>query len=122
MAQVAAQAAKLRDRADGLGPLDREAGLDGNARVIDLHHLAGPSPAGAVAPALGVAVELAPPAWVSRARSRTRPAREQPTAFAAKLVEALGGLRRKFVADRVEAIKFAVRTFDLHGALPPFGF
>ena len=32
-------------------------------------------------------------------------------------VEALGGLRRKFVAGRVEATEFAVRTFDLHGAL-----
>ena len=43
-------------------------------------------------------------------------------AFAAKpveqreLVEALGGLRRKFVADRVETIKSAVWTFGLHGA------
>ena len=27
-----------------------------------------------------------------------------------------GGLRRKFVADRVEAVKFPVRTFGLHGA------
>ncbi len=31
-------------------------------------------------------------------------------------VEALGGLRRKFVAGRVEAIKPAVRIFGLHGA------
>ncbi len=47
-------------------------------------------------------------------------------AFAAKpveqseLVEVLGGVRRKFVADRVEAIKFAVRTFGLHGACARF--
>ncbi len=46
--------------------------------------------------------------------------------FAAKqveqreLVEALGGLRRKFVADRIETIKFAVRTFGLHGAFSRF--
>ncbi len=33
-----------------------------------------------------------------------------------EIVEALGGLRRKFVADRIDAIKFAVRIFDLHGA------
>ncbi len=60
-ARIGAHAAKLRDRAYGLGLLDREAGLDGDARMIDLHHLAGLSPAGAVAPAPGVAVELAPP-------------------------------------------------------------
>ncbi len=60
-ARVGAHAAKLRDRADGLELLDREAGLDGDARVVDLHHLAGLSPAVAVAPASGVAVELAPP-------------------------------------------------------------
>ncbi len=60
-ARVGAHAAKLRDRAYGLGLLDREAGLDGDARMVDLHHLAGLSPAVAAAPALGVAVELAPP-------------------------------------------------------------
>ncbi len=44
-------------------------------------------------------------------------------AFASKLVEqrerveALGGLRRKLVAGRLETIKFAVRMFDLHGAI-----
>ncbi len=60
-ARVGAHIAKLRDRADGLGLLDAEAGVDGDAHVIDLHHLAGLSAAGAVAPASGVAVELAPP-------------------------------------------------------------
>ena len=60
-ARAGAHAAKLRDRAYGLGLLDREAGLDGDARMIDLHHLAGLSPAGAVALAAGVAVELALP-------------------------------------------------------------
>ncbi len=33
-----------------------------------------------------------------------------------KLVEALGGLRRKFVADRIETAESTVRTFGLHGA------
>ncbi len=37
-----------------------------------------------------------------------------------ELVEALGGRRRKFVADRIETIKFAVRTFGLHGAFSSF--
>ncbi len=37
-----------------------------------------------------------------------------------ELVEALDGLQRKFVASRIEMIKFAVRTFDLHGAFPAF--
>ncbi len=60
-ARVGAHAAKLRDRAHRLELLDAEAGLDGDAHVVDLHHLAGLSPAGAVAPAAGVAVELAPP-------------------------------------------------------------
>ena len=41
--------AKLRDRADGLGLLDRETGLDGAAQVVDLRHLARLSPTGAVA-------------------------------------------------------------------------
>ena len=217
-ARAGAHATKLRDRADGLGLLDREAGLDGDARMIDLHHLAGLSPAGAVAPAPGVAVELAPPLGLCspvmerdglgpagphqagdhapggglagreavlarqhgadlgappqrKAKARLahqlelgggplalpHPARAAAAvgqgadallaqaplpaagrrpgaadrlqggrfgrAFKAKLVkqretvEALGGLRRKFVADRFETIKFAVRMFDLHGAL-----
>ena len=60
-ARIGAHAAKLRDRADGLEFLDAEAGLDGDARMVDLDHLAGLSAAGAVAPAAGVAVELAPP-------------------------------------------------------------
>ncbi len=60
-ARVGAHAAKLRDRAHGLGLLDREACLDGDARMVDLHHPAGLAPAGAVAPALSVAVELALP-------------------------------------------------------------
>ncbi len=60
-ARAGAHAAKLRDRAHGLGLLDREAGLDGDARMVDLHHLAGLSAAVAVAPAAGVAVELALP-------------------------------------------------------------
>ncbi len=34
-----------------------------------------------------------------------------------EIVEALGGLRRKLVADRVETTESAVRTFGLHGAL-----
>ena len=59
--RAGAHAAKLRDRADGLGLLDCEAGLDGDARMVDLHHLAGLSPAVAAAPALSVAVELALP-------------------------------------------------------------
>ncbi len=91
-ARAGAHTAKFRDRADGLGLLDREAGFDRDAQVIDLDHLAQLSPAVAVAPALGVAVEQR------------------------ETVEALGGLRRKFVADRVEAIKSAVRIFGLHGA------
>ena len=37
-----------------------------------------------------------------------------------ELVEALGGLRRKFVADRIETTESAVRTFGLHGAFPAF--
>ena len=60
-ARAGAHAAQLRDRADGLGLLDREAGLDGDAQVVDPDHLAGLSPAGTAAPAPGVAVELAPP-------------------------------------------------------------
>ncbi len=192
----------FENRAHGLGLLDREAGLDGDAQVVDLHHLAGLSPAGAAVPALGVAVELslplglcspvmerdglglavphqacdhapggglagreavlarrhgadlgAPPkrkalphparaaapagqgADALLAQALLPPAERRPgaagrhqggrlgRAFAAKLVEqrerveALGGLRRKFVADRVETIKFAVRIFGLHGAL-----
>ena len=60
-ARVGAHVAKLRDRAYGLGLLDREAGLDGDAQAIDLDHPAGLSPAGAAAPAASVAVELALP-------------------------------------------------------------
>ncbi len=60
-ARVGAHVAKLRDRADGLGLLDAETCFDGNARMIDPDHLAGLSPAVAVAPALSVAVELALP-------------------------------------------------------------
>ncbi len=60
-ARAGAHIAKLRDRAYGLGLLDAEAGVDGDARMVDLDHLAGLSAAGAVAPASGVAVELAPP-------------------------------------------------------------
>ena len=60
-ARIGAHAAQLGDRAHRLEFLDAEAGLDGDARMFDLHHLAGLSPAGAVAPAAGVAVELAPP-------------------------------------------------------------
>ncbi len=216
-ARVGAHAAKLRDQAHGLEFLDREAGLDGDARMVDLHHLAGLSPAVAAAPALGVAVELAPPlgfhapvverdrlglagadqagdhasggggAGREAALARQHgadlgapPQREalprlahqlelgggplalphpmraaaavgqgadallaqaplpaiqrRPGAagrfergafrgaFAAKLVvepdqvEALGGLGRNGFADRIDAIKFAVRRFDLHGA------
>ncbi len=59
-ARVGAHAAKLRDRAHGLGLLGREAGLDGDARMVDLHHLAGLPPAVAVAPAPGVAGDHAP--------------------------------------------------------------
>ncbi len=40
--RVGAHAAKLRDRAHGLGLLDREACLDGDAQVVDPDHLAGP--------------------------------------------------------------------------------
>ncbi len=217
-ARVGAHAAQLGDRAHRLEFLDAEAGLDGDARMVDLHHLAGLSPAGAVAPAAGVAVELAlphglcspvverdglGPAGADQAGDHAPggglagreavlarqhgadlgapPQREAlprlahqlelgggplalphpmraaaavgqgadallaqaplpavergpgaadrlqggrfGCALEAKLVEqretveALGGLRRKFVADRVEAIKFAVRMFDLHGAL-----
>ncbi len=217
-ARVGAHAAKLRDRAHGLEFLDREAGVDGDAHVVDLHHLAGLSAAGAVAPAAGVAVELAPPpglcspvverdrlglAGADQARDHASggggagreaalarqhgadlgappqrkalarlahqlelgggplalphpmraaapvgqgadallaqaplPAVERGPGAADRLqggrfgraleaklveqretVEALGGLRRKFVADRVEAIKFAVRTFGLHSAI-----
>ncbi len=60
-ARVGAHIAKLRDRAHRLEFLDAEAGLDGDAQVVDLDHLAGLSAAVAVAPAAGVAVELAPP-------------------------------------------------------------
>ncbi len=216
-ARIGAHAAKLRDRAYGLGLLDREAGVDGDARMFDLHHLAGLSPAGAVAPAAGVAVELAPPGLCSPVVERDglgpagadqagdhapggggagreaalarqhgadlgappqrkalarlahqlelavgplappHPARTAAAvgqgadallaqaplpaiqrrpgaagrfergafrgAFAAKLVvepdqvEALGGLGRNGFADRIDAIKFAVRRFDLHGAI-----
>ena len=217
-ARVGAHVAKLRDRAYGLGLLDAEAGVDGDAHMVDLHHLAGLSAAVAVAPALGVAVELAsPPGLCSPAVERDRlgpagahqagdhapggglagreavlarqhgadlgapPQRKalprlahqlelgggplalpHPMRAAApvgqgadallaqaplpaagrgpgaadrlqggrlgraleaklveqrEIVEALGGLRRKFVADRVEAIKFAVRIFDLHSAI-----
>ncbi len=217
-ARVGAHIAKLRDRAYGLELLDAEAGVDGDAHVVDLHHLAGLSAAVAVAPALGVAVELAPPlgfcspvverdglgpagadqagdhapggglagreAALARQHGADLGAPPQRKALArlahqlelgggplalphpvraaapvgqgadallaqaplpaverrpgaadrlqggrfgcaleAKLVEqretveALGGLRRKFVADRVEAIKFAVRIFDLHSAI-----
>ncbi len=216
-ARVGAHAAKLRDREHGLGLLDREAGLDGDARMVDLHHLAGLSPAVAAAPAPGVAVELAPPlgfhapvmerdglgpagadqagdhapggglAGREAALARQHgadlgappqrkalarlahqlelgggplapphpmraaaavgqgadallaqaplPAVERRPgaagrfergafrgAFAAKLVvepdqvEALGGLGRNGFADRIDAIKSAVRRFDLHGA------
>ena len=216
-ARVGAHAAQLRDRAHGLGLLDAEAGPDGDAQVVDLHHLAGLSSAGAVAPAPGVAVELAPPLGLCspvmecdglgpagphqagdhapggglagreavlarqhgadlgappqrKAKARLahqlelgggplalpHPVRAAAAvgqgadallaqaplpaagrrpraagrlqggrlgrALKAKLVEqrergeALGGLRRKFVADRVETIKFAVRIFGLHGA------
>ncbi len=59
-------------RADGLGLLNREAGLDGDAHVIDLHHLAGFSPAVAAAPAPGVAVELLPPELRSPVAERDR--------------------------------------------------
>ena len=52
--RVGAHVAKLRDQARGLELLDREAGLDGDAQVVDLHHLAGLSPAVAAAPALGL--------------------------------------------------------------------
>ncbi len=72
-ARIGAHAAKLRDRAYGLGLLDREAGLDGDARMVDLDHLAGLSPAGAAAPAAGVAVELAlPPGLCSPVAERDR--------------------------------------------------
>ncbi len=217
-ARIGAHVAKLGDRAHRLEFLDAEAGLDGDARMVDLDHLAGLSPAVAIAPAPGVAVELAPPlglcapaaerdglgpagadqagdhapggglagreAALARQHGAdlgaspqrealprlahqlelavgplalARPARAAAAvgqgadallaqaplpaagrrpgaagrlqggrfgrAFAAQLVEqretveALGGLRRKFVANRVEAIKFAVRIFDLHGAI-----
>ena len=197
-ARIGAHVAQLGDRAHRLEFLDAEAGLDGDARMVDLHHLAGLSPAVAVAPALGVAVELAlplglcspaverdglgpagadqagdhapggggagreaalarqhgadlgaPPKRKALARLAHQlelgggPLAQAPLpaiqrrpgaagrfersafrgAFAAKLVvepdqvEALGGLGRKFVADRVETIKFAVRMFDLHGAI-----
>ncbi len=49
-ARIGAHAAKLRDRAHGLGLLDREAGVDGDAQVVDPDHLAGLSPAGAGRP------------------------------------------------------------------------
>ena len=49
--RIGAHAAKLRGRADGLGLLDREAGVDGDAQMVDLHHLAGLSTAGAAAQA-----------------------------------------------------------------------
>ena len=204
-ARSGAHVAQLRDRAYGPGFLDSEAGLDGDAQVVDPDHLAGLSPAVAAAPALGVAVELAPPlglcspvmerdrlglagahqacdhapggglagceaalarqhgadigapptaeseaAFGAPARARRRStgaaallaqaplpaAGRRPgaagrlqggrlgRAFAAKLVEqrerveALGGRRRKLVADRVETAEFAVRMFDLHGAFP----
>ncbi len=83
-ARVGAHAAKLRDRAHGLGLLDREAGLDGDAHMIDLHHLAGLSPAVAVAPALSVAVELALPLGLHAPvmeRDRRGPAGAHPMAF-----------------------------------------
>ncbi len=72
-ARAGAHAAKLRDRADGHGLLDAEAGLDGDALAIDLDHLAGLSPVGAVAPVPGVAVELAPPfgCWIVVKRHAT---------------------------------------------------
>ena len=69
-ARVGAHVAKLRDRAYGLELLDREAGLDGDAHVVDLDHLAGLSAAGAAAPAAGVAVELAPPGLCSPVMER----------------------------------------------------
>ncbi len=170
-ARVGAHAAKLRDQAHGLEFLDREAGLDGDAHMIDLHHLAGLSPAGAAAPALGVAVELAPPLGLHapvverdrlglagadqagdhasggggagreaalarqhgadlgappQRKALPRPAHQLELASGPlalpklveqrELVEALGGLRRKFVADRSETAESAVRIFDLHGA------
>ncbi len=39
-------AAQFRDRPDGLGFLDAEAGFDGDARVVGPNHLARPLPAG----------------------------------------------------------------------------
>ena len=64
-ARIGAHAAQLGDRAHRLEFLDAEAGLDGDAQAIDPDHLAGLSPAGAVAPAAGVAVELALPGLCS---------------------------------------------------------
>ncbi len=62
-----AHAAQLRDRAHGLGLLGREAGLDGDARMIGPDHLAGLAPAVAAAP--GVAVASAAPSRRSRSHS-----------------------------------------------------
>ncbi len=161
---------QLRDRADGLGPLDREAGLDGDARMIDLHHLAGLSPAGAAAPALSVAVELALPlglhapvmerdglglagahqagdhapggglagreaalarqhradlgAAPQREAKARRPAgrspRSRPQGEAGRTARACRSARRPAAKVRRgpdRGVKFAVRTFGLHGAL-----
>ena len=82
--------------------------------MIDLHHLAGLPPAVAAAPALGVAVELAPPLGLcSPVVECDRLGLAGPDQACN---HAPGGGRRKLVADRVETIKIAVRIFGLHGA------
>ncbi len=115
-ARAGAHAAKLRDRAHGPGLLDREAGLDGDARVVDLHHLAGLSPAVAAAQAPLPAAGRGPEAAGRHQGGRFGRVFAAKPIEQRKLVEALGGLRRKLVVGRVETAEFPVWTFGLHGA------
>ncbi len=116
-ARAGAHAAKLRDRAYGLGLLDREAGVDGDAQVVDPDHLAGLSPAVAAAQAPLPAAGRRPGAAGRLQGGRFGRALKAQPVEQRETVEALGGLRRKLVAGRVETAEFAVRTFGLHGAL-----
>ena len=104
-------------------------GFDAPVVERDGRGLAGPDQAGDHAPGDGLAgreavlaqaplpaVERRPGAAGRLQGGRLGRALKAKLVEQRELVEALGGLRRKFVADRVEAIKFAVRMFDLHGA------
>ena len=58
-ARVGAHEAQSADRAGGFELLDREAGLDAHAHVVELHHLTGSGGFTGGSPALGMAVEPA---------------------------------------------------------------